>query len=55
MIINTILSIIRLLNRLLYNIRSLLSILTTCIILYFLYKIYQTWIFDKILNFLNNL
>ncbi len=55
MIINTILSIIRWLNKLLFNVRTILSSLITLLVLYFLYKIYSLWILDKIFDLLNTL
>jgi len=55
MIINTILSIIRWLNKLLFNIRTIISSLVTLLVLYLLYKVYSLWILDKIFDLLNTL
>lgn len=55
MIINSILAIIRWLNKLLYNIKNIFSIITTLIILYIIYKLYNSWFIDKILNFIEKI
>ena len=55
MIINTILSIIRWLNKLLFNINNMIRSVVTVLFLYILYKIFSFWVFDKVFNLLNSL
>ena len=53
--INGIMWLFRIISKLIYNVKSMISILTWLILLYGFYKIYETWIFDKILEILNKL
>ena len=55
MIINTILSIIRWLNKLLFNINNMIRSVVTVLFLYIFYKIFSSWVLDKVFQLFNSL
>lgn len=48
MIINTLLSLTRLISKILYSIKNIMQIAILFIFIYFIYIVYNSWIFEKI-------